>query len=52
MRAVLHSLMPALYPRCTLALAGFVISNTAFVFAALVLYWRVLGAALYDALRR
>ena len=38
-RAVLNSLMPALYPRCTLALAGFVVSNCAFVFAALVLYW-------------
>ena len=33
--------MPALYPRCTLALAGFIVSNCAFVFAALVLYWRV-----------
>ena len=33
--------MPALYPRCTLALAGYIVSNCAFVFAALVLYWRV-----------
>lgn len=40
--AVLHWALPALYPRCTLALAGFLVSNTAFVFAALVLYWRVL----------
>ena len=37
--------MPALYPRCTLALAGFVVSNCAFVVAALVLYWRVRRAA-------
>ena len=40
--AVLHWALPALYPRCTLALAGFLVSNTAFIFAALVLYWRVL----------
>ena len=39
-RAVLRSLLPALYPRCTLALAGFLLSNVCFVFAALSLYWR------------
>jgi phosphatidylinositol glycan class V len=38
--AALRSLLPALYPRCTLALAGVLISNAAFVLAALALYWR------------
>ncbi len=33
--------MPQLYPRCTLALAGLIVSNASFVFAALALYWRV-----------
>ena len=51
-RAVLSSLMPALYPRCTLALAGFVVSNCAFVVAALVLYWRVRRDAAAQLRRR
>lgn len=48
---MLNGLMPALYPRCTLALAGVLVSNAAFVLAALVLYWRVAGvaSALYES---
>jgi len=36
---LLRSLLPQLYPRCTLALAGFLLSNACFVLAALALYW-------------
>jgi phosphatidylinositol glycan class V len=36
---VLRSALPVLYPRCTLALAGLLVSNTSFVLAALALYW-------------
>jgi GPI mannosyltransferase 2 len=36
---VFRSLLPVLYPRCTLALAGLVVSNTCFVMAALALFW-------------
>ena len=36
---MLRSALPVLYPRCTLALAGLLVSNTSFILAALALYW-------------
>jgi len=37
--AVLRSALPVLYPRCTLALSGLLLSNVCFVLAALALFW-------------
>jgi len=38
--AVFRSLLPHLSPRCTLALAGFFVSNVCFVLSALSLFWQ------------